>query len=189
MFSGHHQPLVDGDITNGHCHHEQRAKNKRRGRRWDSECEASESQCECQHKTYSRFHSLSSLTSILYLGSNWTTWFTRKPTIETSFFPTVPGGKTCSAVTKPIVIASSKQAPINRGGAGDGISNNRHPAPTIRPRTSPTIAVTRVILQNAKQSHPKLHRLPGCHACRCSGACSLVPREAEPPPRAIGMRK
>src|SRR5208282_1953062 len=52
-----------------------------------------------------------------------------------------PAGKRWSATTKPNVIASRRQAPMKRGGAGEGISKKRHPAPTTRPRTRPIAPV------------------------------------------------
>ena len=50
-----------------------------------------------------------------------------------------------SAKTKPNVIASRRQAPMKRGGARDGISKNRHPAPTTRPRARPIAPVIMII--------------------------------------------
>jgi hypothetical protein len=57
-------------------------------------------------------------------------------------------------VTNPIVIASSRQAPMSRGGAGDGMSKNLHPAPTRSPRASPITVVSTAVAQNAAQLQP-----------------------------------
>src|SRR6266446_5873666 len=43
-----------------------------------------------------------------------------------------------SATTKPSVMATNRKAPIRRGGAGDGISKKRQPAPISRPTVSPS---------------------------------------------------
>lgn len=111
-------PTIYHHVTGRHRHHEECAKYQRRRRRWNSECSAAEAQCESQNNTDYCFHC----------------WC-----ISMSVFP---GGKMWSAITKPMVIASNRQAPIKRGGAGDGISKNRHPAPITRPRRSPIIAAT-----------------------------------------------
>jgi hypothetical protein len=115
MFGLRQRPSIDRDVPNCHGHHEQRTQDQRRSRRRDSKRTASEAQCECEHNTDQRFHSR--LISMIVF----------------------PGGNRWSAATKPTVIASSRQAPIRRGGAGDGISKSRHPPPTIRPRRSPMI--------------------------------------------------
>src|ERR1700735_661733 len=110
-------PTVDTSIGNRHGHHEQGTENNRRCRRWDSEGAANESYREGERQTYRRFHGATKRISV------------------------PPAGKMWSATTKPKVIASRRQAPMNRGGAGDGMSKNRHPAPTTRPRARPIVPV------------------------------------------------
>jgi len=69
-----------------------------------------------------------------------------------------------SAVTKPTVIASKRHAPIKRGGAGDGMSKNRHPAPMTSPRTSPMMAAVIVLPSLEREAIateiPQVARMP-----------------------------
>jgi hypothetical protein len=87
------------------------------------------------------------------------------------------GGKICSATTKPTVIASSRHAPINRGGAGDGMSKKRHPAPTTRPRTRPIIAVPMIVSSlecEAVTTEAPQPALANCPSARCRPECVNV---------------
>src|SRR5271167_3024072 len=121
MLSWRGYPAIDCDVADGHRHHEQSAKDQRRCRRRDSKCAAGKTQCEGQYNADHRFHGVSNCTRVF------------------------PGGRTWSAVTKPTVIASKRHAPIKRGGAGDGMSKNRHPAPITKPRMSPMMAANTVL--------------------------------------------
>ena len=110
-------PTIDTGISDRHRHHEEGTENHRRRRRGDSEGATNEAYCEGEHQTDRRFHRSTRRTSV------------------------PPAGRMWSATTKPRVIASRRQAPMKRGGAGDGMSKNRHPAPTTRPRTRPIVPV------------------------------------------------
>ena len=110
-------PTIDTGISDRHRHHQQCTKNHRRRWRGDSKGAANEAYCEGEHQTYRRFHRA-----------------TRRMSVS-------PADRMWSATTKPRVIASRRQAPMKRGGAGEGMSKNRQPAPTTRPRTRPIVPV------------------------------------------------
>ena len=134
---------VNQYIATGHRQDQKRAHQDGWGRRRNAKDPTPKAKCESERKTQCDPHS---------------------PRQCIMMFPSV---RRASPAMKPRVIDIRRHAPMSEGGAGDGMSNHRHPAPMPKPSARPTMAKNIALLlrrpgrRRRRRSRTPCHLTPG----------------------------